>query len=44
MGRGLNPEHFSDPAVWSVFDLIAAADTTDAAVLQGLLLPKLGGA
>ena len=43
-GRGLRPEHFSDPSARAACELIAAADTTDPAALQGLLLPKLGAA
>ena len=41
-GQGLKPEHFSDPSARAAFELIAGADTTDAAALQGLLVPKLG--
>ena len=37
-GRGLRPEHFSDPSARAAYELIAAADTTDpAADLQGRL-------
>ena len=41
-GAGLRPEHFSDPAARAAFGLIAAADSSDPAALQGLLVPKLG--
>ena len=41
-GQGLKPEHFSDPSARAAFELLVAADTTDAAALLGLLVPKRG--
>ena len=41
-GDGLRPECFSDPSARAAFELVAAADTTDAAVLQDLLRTKMG--
>ena len=41
-GHGLRPEHFSDPSARAAFELISAADTTDAAALQDLLRGRMG--